>query len=304
MRILVTGATGFIGTWVVRALLGLGHDVVGAFRPGRDAPSEWGGAGHFTPWPAHLDDPAAVDRLAAGARPDVTVHTAWYADPRTYLRSPRNLDSLAMTVKLARALYDHGCRRFVGTGSCAEYTPQSRPLREDDSAEPATLYGVCKRAASESIAALARQEGRDFAWTRIFHVHGPGDSEYRLIPSVVGLLLRGEIVELTDGTQIRDHLHVADVGSALASVAVSDVSGIVNVCSGRAVTLRHVVETAAQAVGRGELLRFGARPRRRDEAGFVAGDASRLARLGWVPAFTLEEGLRDAVAFVQSHPPR
>jgi nucleoside-diphosphate-sugar epimerase len=105
---------------------------------------------------------------------------------------------------------------------------------------------------------------------------------------------------LTDGLQQRDHLHVADVASAVATLAVGQASGVVNVCSGQPVTLRHVIETAARFVGRPDLLRFGARARSADEVAFLVGDASRLRGLGWVPSFDLDEGIRDAVEAVRS----
>ena len=296
MRILVTGAAGFIGSWVVRALLDRDHDVIGSFRPGRTPHANVMSHGKFTAWPADLDDPGAIDTLACGSRAEVTVHMAWYADPATYLHSPRNMDALAMTVKLARALYENGCRRIIGAGTCVEYAPSDRPRKESDAIGPRTLYGVCKHAASSTIAALAAEQKKEFAWVRLFHLHGPGDARVRLVPSLVDQLRLGARVDLTDGTQIRDHLHVSDVGTALATIAASGAAGPVNVCSGEPVTLRHVAETVARLVGRPELLRFGARPQRPGEVMFLAGDASHLRGLGWAPRWTLEAGLRDAIA--------
>jgi nucleoside-diphosphate-sugar epimerase len=298
MRILVTGATGFIGSWVVRALLARDHEVVGTFRPGHAVHADMASHDGFVELPADLDDPRDVESLVRKSRADVAVHMAWYAEPGTYLHSPKNVDSLATTVRLARTLYEHGCRRIVGAGSCAEFAPQDRPCLETDATGPRSLYGVCKLAACSTVEALANQEEKGFAWTRIFHIHGPGDAPSRLIPSIVNQLRRGEQVDLTDGNQVRDHLHVADVGSAIARIAVSDDNGIFNVCSGEPVTLRTVVEIAAAAVGRQDLLRFGTRPHRPGEVMFLAGNATRLKQLGWSPAFTLESGLRDSVAAV------
>jgi dTDP-6-deoxy-L-talose 4-dehydrogenase (NAD+) len=296
MRILVTGAAGFIGSWVVRALLERDHDVIGTFRPRRTPPTDVMNHGKFTAWPADLDDLAAIETLARGSHAEVTIHMAWYADPATYLHSPRNMDSLAMTVRFARALYENGCRKFVGAGTCVEYAPSDQPRKESDAIGPRTLYGVCKHAARSTIAALAAEQKKEFAWARLFHLHGPGDARVRLVPSLVDQLRRGAPVDLTDGTQIRDHLHVSDVGTALATIAASDAAGAVNVCSGEPVTLRHIAETVAQIVGHPELLRFGARPQRPGEVMFLAGDASRLRGFAWTPRWTLEDGLRDAVS--------
>jgi nucleoside-diphosphate-sugar epimerase len=298
MRVLVTGATGFIGSWVVRALLDRDHEVVGTFRPGHTLPPDLASHPRFVGWPADLDDPLAVEALARGAGAERAVHMAWYAEPTTYLSSSKNMDSLAMTARLARSLYEHGCQKIVGTGTCAEYAAKDRPQLETDPTDPRSLYGVCKRAAFLSMEALSAQEQKGFAWARIFHVHGPGDPLVRLIPSIVGLLRAGKPVELTDGTQVRDQLHVSDVGTAIAAVAASDANGVFNVCSGDPVTLRRVVESVADALGRADLLRFGSRPHRSGESMYLAGDATRLRHLGWAPRFTLEEGLRNAVSAI------
>ncbi len=298
MRVLVTGATGFIGSWAVRALLDRDHEVIGTFRPGRVPPPDLTGHARFVGWPAELDDPVAVETLAREAHAEVTVHMAWYAEPATYLRSPRNMDSLATTVRLARALHDSGCRRIVAAGTCVEYAPKNRPQVESDPTEARTLYAACKHAARMAMQALADEVKTQFAWARIFHLHGPGDHPARLLPSIVHQLRRGLAVELTDGTQVRDHLHVADVGTAIASIATSDATGIFNVCSGEPVTLRQVVEAVAGEVGRPDLLRFGARPHRPQELMFLVGDPTRLKGLGWAPRFTLIDGLRDAIATV------
>ncbi len=255
-------------------------------------------AGHagFVAWPVDLDDPSAIEALARGARASLAIHMAWYAEPTTYLRSSRNMDSLAMSARLAKALYEHGCGKILGAGTCAEYAANDRPQVETDPIAPRSLYGVCKRAACTAIEALATEEKKEFAWARIFHIHGPGDSRARLIPSIVAQLRRGAVVELTDGTQVRDHLHVSDVGTAIAAIALGEARGVVNVCSGEPVTLRRVVEIVADVVGRPDLLRFGVRARSAGEATFLAGDATRIRQLGWRPRFSLEEGLRDAVA--------
>jgi nucleoside-diphosphate-sugar epimerase len=298
MRVLVTGVAGFIGPWVARSLLVRGHDVIGTFRGARVLPADLVGHTRFRPVAADLDDLRVVGALVDEARPDAAVHMAWYAEPTTYLRSPHNMDSLAMSVRLARILYGAGCSRFVGAGSCVEYAAKSERLVETDPCAPRSVYGAAKLAAFTAIEALAAQERKSFAWGRIFHLHGPGDAPPRLIPSIVSKLRRGVAVDLTDGTQVRDHLHVEDVGAAMAALAESDANGIANVCSGEPVTLRHVVEIVASAAGRPDLLRFGALAHRPGETTFLAGDGVRLQHLGWAPRWSLEEGLRDAVAAV------
>jgi nucleoside-diphosphate-sugar epimerase len=180
-------------------------------------------------------------------------------------------------------------------GSCVEYAPRDRPLVETDPAGPSTLYGACKHAAGIVSGALAAAAGASLAWARIFHLHGPNEDARRLIPWVAGELRAGRTVDLTDGTQVRDHLHVADVASGLVALLAPEASGVYNVCSGEPVTLRAVLETVGDIVGGRPLLRFGARPHRPGETMFLAGDSGRLRALGWSPRFGLGDGLRDAL---------
>jgi dTDP-6-deoxy-L-talose 4-dehydrogenase (NAD+) len=144
--------------------------------------------------------------------------------------------------------------------------------------------------------ALASDAGAELAWARIFHLHGPEEDPRRLIPWVARELALGRAVELTDGRQVRDHLHVADVASGIVALLAPAAKGIYNVCSGEPVTLRTVLETVGDIVGRCDLLRFGARPHRANETMFLAGDSTRLRATGWTPRFGLQDGLRDAVA--------
>jgi nucleoside-diphosphate-sugar epimerase len=303
MRVLVTGVAGFIGPWVARSLLAHGHDVVGTVRSGapgdgRTVASDLIEHPRFRVHAGDLGDLRVVETLAREAPVDAAVHMAWYAEPTTYLRSPSNMDALAMTVRLARVLYGAGCTRFVGAGSCVEYAPKSDRLAESDPCVPRSVYGAAKLAACTAIQALATEEAKGFAWGRIFHLHGPGDAPARLVPSIARKLRQAVAVDLTDGTQIRDHLHVADVGSAMAAIAESHTNGVVNVCSGEPVSLRSVVELVADTAGRPDLLRFGALAHRPGETLFLAGDSTRLRGLGWRPRWTLEDGLRDAVRAV------
>jgi nucleoside-diphosphate-sugar epimerase len=277
VRVLVTGATGFIGREVVAQLAG--DELLAPSRAELD-----------------LDDAAAVERFVSARRPEAVLHLAWYARPADYLVSEENLGSLDATIRLARVALAHGCRRFVGAGTCLEYADLGRARREEDPTDPHSLYASCKLAAFGVVRALCAAAGASFAWGRVFHLHGPREAPGRLLPWIARELQRGAEVPLTDGTQLRDHLHVADVAGALVEVLRSGAAGAINVCSGQAVSLREVVATVAELVGRADLLRFGARPHRAGEVMVLTGDAGRLAALGFRPRFGLRDGLADALA--------
>jgi len=295
MRVLVTGACGFIGSQVVKKLLADGHEVVAVDRRqdllARLAP----GDPRLVPAAGDLDDIPATRTLLADTTPDALVHLAWYARPDDYLVSHENLTSLNMTVRLIQAALAVGCRKLVLAGTCVEYATVGRPLTEDDPVDPRSLYGGCKHAAWWVTRSLATAAGAELSWARVFHLHGPGEDATRLIPWVARELRAGRPVELTDGTQVRDHLHVSDVAAGFVTLLARGTSGVFNLCSGQPVTLRQVLETVGEIVGRRDLLRFGARPHRPGEAMFLAGDSSRLRALSWRPRFGLRDGLLDAL---------
>lgn len=297
MRILVTGAGGFVGRHVVRQLAMSEHQVIATDRTSaslaRIAPR---GEGRVSMMPLDLEEATAVRSFFLDVQPEAVIHLAWYASPVDYLVSPENLRSLAMTNRLVEAALVAGCRKFVMAGTCVEYALQGRPLVETDPIDPRSVYGACKHGAWLVARALASGRDTEVSWARIFHIHGPGENERRLIPWLAGELRAGRPVELTDGKQIRDHLHVADVAAGLVTLLQPGATGPYNVASGLPVSLRSVLETVGDILGRPELLHFGARPHRSDETMFLAGDSHRLRALGWAPRFDLKDGLLDTLA--------
>ena len=295
MKVLVTGAAGFIGLEVVRQLSIGGHEVVAIARRPEQLNRIVARNVKISKVAMNLDDGDAVGALLRKTRPDAVIHLAWYANPCDYLTSHHNLASISMTTALIEATLAAGCRKLILVGSCAEYAPQKRPVIESDPVDARTLYAACKHSAWHLARVLAGEADAELAWARIFHIHGPGENERRLIPWVAGQLGAGMPVSLTDGTQIRDHLHVSDVAAGLVAMLRPGAAGIYNVCSGQPIKLRSVLETIGDLVGRRNLLKFGALQHRPNEAMYVAGNPGRLRTLGWTPRFDLRDGLIDAL---------
>jgi len=297
-RVLLTGASGFIGRPALDALLAQGHEVHAVAR--RAGAPRAGVTWHEL----DLLQADAAEFLAPAVRADRLLHLAWYATPSSFWTAPENERWIDATLRLLRAFGEAGGTRATIAGTCAEYAWGDELLRERDTPqgsatllEPVTLYGACKHAAHVAATAVARELGVSLAWGRVFFLYGPHEDPRRLVSSVARGLLAGEEVPTTDGLQRRDFMHVRDVAGALVALLASDVSGAVNIASGEAVAVRDVIGLIAAQAGGSELVRFGALPPRPDEPPVIAGDARRLhSEVGYRPTISLEQGIRETVA--------
>lgn len=297
--ILLTGAAGFVGSHVLRALVHGGAQVTAVVRPGADLSRIEDVVPHVAivehDIVAELNPiPRSVGRI------DCVVHLAWHARPGSYLDSMANVDHLRASLRLMTALEGRGCRRFVAVGTCVEYDTRPGLLTEEAPLRPLSLHASTKTALYLTAQAWARDRGISFAWPRLFFVYGPGERHGRLVPDVVTGLLAGLPVDTTFGEQVRDYLHVEDMADAYARVALSNVEGAINIGSGHPVVVRDVIAKLAAIIGRPELIRWGAKPPRAYDPPFVCADPARLRReLGWVPRISLDEGLATTVDWWQ-----
>lgn len=296
-RVLVTGATGFIGRHSLPLLAARGYEVHAA--TSHDAAPE--PDAHGVVWHrADLLERTQVFRLVSEVRPSHLLHFAWYAVPGKFWTSPENLRWVQATLDLLRAFAESGGRRVVVAGTCAEYEwGHEEPCSEAETPlRPATLYGVCKHAARLILEAYAAQEGLSAAWGRVFFLYGPHEHPGRLVASVVRSLLRGEEARCTHGRQARDILHVADVADAFVVLLSSEVEGAVNIASGNAVLLREVVNEIGDKLSLRDLIRLDAVPVPAGEPRVIAADARRLAEeVGWRPSRSLSAGLDETIAW-------
>jgi nucleoside-diphosphate-sugar epimerase len=285
--VLLTGGTGFIGRHALAALAAAGHEVHAVAR--RRGPESADVVWHEADL---LDGCAFVQQI----RPDTLIHLAWYAEHGKVWSSPENVRWVEASLALLRAFATSGGRRAVIAGTCAEYEWSREVYPEDAPIRPATLYGAAKHGLHVVSRAFAEQAGVSLAWGRVFFLYGPFEAPGRFVPSIVLPLLRGDVAPLTEGFQRRDLMHAADVGAAFAALADSDVSGAINIASGRAVVLREVAQEIARKLDREDLLQVGARPMREGEPPTLVADVERLREeVGWNPGIELGDGLADVI---------
>ncbi len=258
LRVLLTGATGFVGRQILRILL---EQDVEAHAVVRDS-SRFMNAG------SRLNIIESSDLFAESSAwwakkcdgIDLVIHAAWYAEPGKYLQSSLNLDCLEGTLRLARGAADAGVRRFVGLGTCFEYDLTGGRLSIDTPLHPLTPYAGSKAAVFMALSQWLPSRAVEFCWCRLFYLHGEHEDPRRLVPYLRKKLAAGKLAELTSGSQVRDYLDVREAGRMIVVAALSNILGPVNICSGIPVTVRELAETIADEYGRRDLLQFGARP--------------------------------------------
>jgi nucleoside-diphosphate-sugar epimerase len=294
MRLLVTGATGFVGSHVVHAALARGHDVVAAVRS-RSRAAAFDGFPTTHLVEVDLADGHAIRRIAREAAPDLVLHLAWPIGP-DFADSRDNLTAVAGSMALLHGLLESRCPRIVFVGSHLELAPSDHDLAETDPALPRSLYATCKDAVRRLAETAVAGTTSAFAWVRLFNLYGPGQPPWAFVPTVVRHLLDGRRCALTAGDQRRGFLHVRDAADALLAVGESSVSGIVHVGSSDVVSVREVALRVAARVGHPELLDFGAMaPPARDASRIVPAIQRLDAEVGFRPRVGLDQGLGETI---------
>jgi nucleoside-diphosphate-sugar epimerase len=302
--VLLTGATGFLGTHLARELVRQGAVVHAIRRDSRSAtrlPCE-GIAWHQ----ADLLDPTSLRRAVEAATPHVVFHLAATA---VAFDAAKDEETYRVNVEgawnLWQALAGRPCR-LVHTGSCGEYGQAVGQVKEDHVCRPTWFYPATKNASVVLLSTLGQCRQREVVVLRPFGPFGPADDPSRVVPQVVQTLLRGEEVQVTAGEQLRDFAYVDDHVLAFLRAATSPLpeSGrIYNVGSGDVIRLRDFITLIAEAVGGDAIrrVRFGAIPYRENELWEMSCDISAArAELGYRPRVSLREGLARTVEWYRN----
>ncbi len=297
-KVLISGATGFIGRQCLPILNSRGYEVhaVSSKTP-KNFSSE-------IQWhKANLLDVSRIAALILEVRPKYMLHFAWYLEPGKFTTSNENFLWIQASLELLRQFYKQGGKRIVMAGSCFEYNWNYGYCSEFHTPRiPATFYGKCKNGLQNLLESYSEQTGVSSSWGRIFFVYGPYENPMRLVSSVIISLLKAEPALCTHGNQIRDYLYVKDVARAFVDLLESDVQGPINIGSGHPVALKDIISELGRWLNAEHLIKLGALPTSPDEAPLVVANVNRLSEeVGWSPQYSLKQGLKTTIDWWKSH---
>ena len=298
-KVLVTGASGFIGRQALLPLIEKGFEVHGTYL---NEPLK--GVGNVEWHKVDLLDLESTNIFMRTLHATHLLHFAWYAVPGQYWTSAENMRWKEATLALLTMFGENGGVRATLAGTCAEYdwTHGQDILSENSSIKPATLYGKSKHETHLWAEKFSEKNGISLAWGRIFYLYGPCENSVRLVPSVINSLLDNKPALATTGEQILDFLHVEDVASAFAKLLDSNVTGPVNIASGTGVAVRDVVLSIADIMEKRDLVRLGAKQRNLHEPARIVADAKRLQKeVCWNPKYDLATGLQNTILWWQAN---
>lgn len=245
MKILVTGATGFIGQHLVPALLSRGVSVIVTYRNNKAKKQvawtndvEWRELDIFSP--------PKSPYIALGS-PDRMVHLAWSGLPN-FKADFHLTENLPADKHFLESMIEGGLNHLLVAGTCFEYGMQEGELTEDTPSLPHTNYGRAKQALHDYISKIAQQNDVTLQWARLFYMYGSGQNSTSLFSMLQKAIDEGQdSFDMSEGQQVRDFLNVETLANHLATIVLQNtVVGDINVCSGRSVTVQTLVEEYLQ----------------------------------------------------------
>lgn len=295
-KVLITGASGFIGRHVIPLLIQKGYFVISLSKSTKPAMSC---LMHVT---ADLHDDKAVHAILQEHRPTHLLHLAWVTEHGLFWDSLDNIRWVSSTMKLIEAFHSVGGKRAVLAGTCAERGDYQNPVPECiiESKSP-FLYGQAKHEIKKQVLSFAESHSLSFAWGRVFFLFGPYENEKKLIASMIQHLMQNKKFVLQNGELLRDFLHIEDVASAFACLIDSEVCGEFNIASGEGVRLKEIASILQQATGK-NLIDIIKNQISNPSDAEIVGVSQRLRNeLGWKPSYDLVGGLYNSVSWWKTH---
>lgn len=307
-RVLVTGATGFIGSNLARKLVREGFKVGIVKRENSDVSRINDFLDKLSIYTADIKNTDEVCKVVSHFKPDAIFHLATYYAVEHKPQEIRSMidTNVLGTVNLLEASKINSVKLFVNTSSCFVYKESKNRLKESDEVKPINLYAVTKMQAEQACSFYAEKYGLKTVSLRLFPPYGPHDHERRLIPYVIRSLLKGEILKMTTGKQKWDFVYVDDIVDAylriLSVTGLSRNCEVFNIGTGNAVGVQDVVSRIKELMDIELEPEWGAIPHRNNEIWFLCADVDKAKDiLGWRPRIQILDGGLESTVNAYKH---
>lgn len=273
-KVVLTGSTGLIGKEATKPLEDAGFEV------------------HcLTSTNCNLFDETAVNEFFRKIKPEYLLHFAWFTG-EGYLESDLNEKYIAASMNMLEIFKQNGGKRAVFAGTCFEYNFKDERLKETDPVKPTTLYAISKNKLREYAEIYCAQNDLSFGWGRIFYVFGKNEHEKRLTGHLINKLRQNKTVEIKCGQLIKDYMYTKDIANAFVKFLDSDVQGIVNICTGKGISLKDYSILIAEKLQKTELLRI--QSEQTNQPAKIVGDNTRLTKeVNFTCEFSIEKAIDE-----------
>jgi nucleoside-diphosphate-sugar epimerase len=291
VRIMVTGANGFLGSWICR-VLSTEHEVTAIIRPHANDYRLFGI--DFLKTVRGQED--EFHNIVKAYSPEVVILCDWWGVESDFRNDQEQFSNVKRFGKRISSL--NSVSTVIGIGSQAEIGPKFESIPEEVLDAPTTLYGKAKVEVRELLQSKLNPDVR-FVWGRTFSSYGPLDSESWFLPSTINKILKRQRVPLTKGEQEWSFLHALDLGLAIGSIVSNEnIKGVVNLGNPNTNTISEVAHFIGDFLGASDLLDFGVVPYREDQVMRLSPEITKLKEIAWQPQVEIWSGILSLIEWM------
>ncbi len=289
-KVFLTGGTGLIGTPATEALKNLGFEIYALTIEPRNSENNDGIHWIY----GNLFDLEDIEEHIREIKPQYLLNLAWCATG-DYITSELNYKFRDAGLELLKIFKKHGGRRAVYAGTCFEYLFKDEPLKETDELNPNLIYSSCKNELRTAAEKYAAENNISFGWGRIFYVYGQNEAPSRLTAKIIDSLQNKRTFTIQSSQLKKDYIYAKDIAGAFAEFLQSDVKGVVNICTGKAVSIGEFASEIATQLDKCEYLDL--QTEESPYAATIQGDNTRLTKeIGYQIKYSLKNGIKEILA--------